>query len=184
MKPKPLDERRLDIRSLAREGLAIHGKWPASLFTRLLEACVPSHDLALPDVAWEAHIERRSGVGAREQIWLHLQVGAEVVLQCQRCLLPLREALASDRSFLFANDEAEAARLDEEIEDDVLVMSRHLDLLELAEDELILALPLVPRHQTCPQPLVLPTEPADNAAPRVRAFAGLQDMLRTPKSGG
>jgi uncharacterized protein len=39
----------------------------------------------------------------------------------------------------------------------VLALEPALDLKELVEDELLLALPLVPRHEVCPEPL--PFEP-------------------------
>ena len=62
--------------------------------------------------------------------------------------------LAVDRVFRFARNDEEAAELDEVSEDeDVLALGRPLDLLSLVEDELIMALPIVPRHEACPQPL-------------------------------
>jgi uncharacterized protein len=57
--------------------------------------------------------------------------------------------LAFDREFLFVADEATAMKLDDESEEDVLVASKTFDLLELIEDELIMSLPIVPRHEHC-----------------------------------
>lgn len=92
-------------------------------------------------------------------------------------------ALQAERSFLFVRDEATAAQLDEELEDDVLVLPRQLDLLELVEDELILALPLVPRHETCPQPLPMSAAdagwPAEEAEPH--PFAALAALKKPPR---
>ena len=51
-----------------------------------------------------------------------------------------------DRAFLFASDEDEAARLDEDQDDDLLVVSRAFNLIDLLEDELILALPIFGAH--------------------------------------
>jgi uncharacterized protein len=70
------------------------------------------------------------------------------------------------RTLRFVPTEEEAARLDEaEEEEDVLALPRALNLHELIEDELILALPLVPRHEQCPEPLPwepeMPTAPAE-----------------------
>ena len=59
----------------------------------------------------------------------------------------------SGRSIRFVHGADLAQQLDEESEEDVLALSAALDLRELIEDELILALPLVPRHDVCPQPL-------------------------------
>jgi uncharacterized protein len=62
-------------------------------------------------------------------------------------------SLELDRRFLFVARRGQAARLDEEIDDEVLVFARELDLHALLEDELLLDLPLVPRHDAAPQPL-------------------------------
>jgi uncharacterized protein len=63
--------------------------------------------------------------------------------------------LAVDRTLRFAADEDTAAALDANSEEDVLAMEHKLDLPALAEDELLLALPLVPRHDVCAQSLPL-----------------------------
>ena len=57
------------------------------------------------------------------------------------------------RRIFFVEGEEAAAALDAETEDDVLALTPTLDLLALVEDELLLALPLVPRHEVCLQPL-------------------------------
>jgi uncharacterized protein len=42
-----------------------------------------------------------------------------------------------------------AAQEDEDAEEDVLVWSASFDALSLIEDELIMALPMIPMHQAC-----------------------------------
>jgi uncharacterized protein len=85
------------------------------------------------------------------------------------------------RRFRFVRNEDEAARLDEESEDDVLALPARLDLQALLEDELILALPIVPRHALCPEPLPLPAaEPLDEEAPAPNPFAALAALRRPP----
>ncbi len=75
--------------------------------------------------------------------------------------------------------EAEAERLDAESDDDHLVLVPRLDLLALVEDELILELPLVPRHEgICPEPL---PQPAADEAPvdeRPNPFAALAALRK------
>jgi uncharacterized protein len=78
-----------------------------------------------------------------------------VVRECQRCLQPVTVDIDVDRHFVFVADEATAAARDEDSEDDWLVLERSLDLHELVEDELLLGLPLVPRHERCPNPLAV-----------------------------
>ncbi len=102
--------------------------------------------------------------GAETQTWLHVEAETRVTLECQRCLRPVDVELKVNRSFLFVSGEDAAARLDTDSEDDVLALTRALDLRELIEDELLLALPIVPRHEVCPTPLRAPVgdEVADN----------------------
>jgi uncharacterized protein len=55
-----------------------------------------------------------------------------------------------DRSFRFVESEAQAELEDDESSEDVLVLSQDFDLVGLIEDEVLMDLPVVPRHETCP----------------------------------
>lgn len=168
----------LDVRSLAREGGTVQGAAPLAQFLRLKEdlAEVPAD----ATVAWDAHGQWRIALGGEGQTWLHLQVRATVPLVCQRCMEVVHVPMAIDRSFRFAPDEAQAAALDEDSEEDVLALGSDLDLLQLVEDELLLSLPLVPRHEVCPTaPRLQVQDPGfvDEAeAPKVNPFAVLKDL--------
>ena len=178
MKEQVFDPHRLDMRAFARAGIELAGRWPQASLPRLGEGLLPMADGA-PAVEWRARGEQREVRGGSHQVWLHLTARTTVSMECQRCLMPMLQELEFDRHFMFARDEAEAARLDEESEDDVLVMARHLDLTELVEDELILALPIVPRHEVCPEPLSAPPEEAPATEERrENPFAALADLRR------
>jgi len=69
---------------------------------------------------------------------------------CQRCLEPVDVAVQLEREFRFVESEAVAETQDDDCEEDLLVTSREFDLAALIEDEVLLAMPLVPRHDTCP----------------------------------
>ncbi|MFZ2989514.1 YceD family protein, partial [Ideonella sp.] len=99
-------------------------------------------------------------------------------LCCQRCLGPVGTEMALDRWVRFVSDEESAAALDAESEDDVLALERWMDLRELIEDELLLALPLVPRHQVCPAPLPLPSDADVEESPAPNPFAVLAKLKR------
>lgn len=101
-------------------------------------------------VNWAAAGELRPGPGGGDEVWLRLQIDATVPLTCQRCLGPVDVALAVDRAFRFVADEETAAAQDDDAEEDLLVISRDFDLAALVEDEVLMALPLVPMHETCP----------------------------------
>lgn len=184
-RPRSHDPLRLDVAALAAEGAELAGQWPLAELTRLRESTA-THDGPDEPVHWSARGEVISAVGRPDQLWLHLGAHGIAWLSCQRCLQPLAEPLQVQTSIRFMRDEAEAERLDAEVEYDVLALPRALDLRELIEDELLLALPLVPRHDRCPQPLAarageaLPQEPFDGPeAPH--PFATLSALKNPPK---
>ncbi|HEU4458672.1 MAG TPA: YceD family protein [Methylibium sp.] len=175
MTHKSFDPRRLDVERLARQGASIEGRWPLAGLARLSESVVP--DASAPELGWSARGELVSRPGQPDEIWLALRAQGEMALVCQRCLQPLRQPLAVDRRIRFVRGEDQAARLDGELEDDVLALGRSLDLCELVEDELLLALPLVPRHDICPAGAVAAATPTDEPASEPSPFAVLQTLL-------
>ena len=199
MTTRPVDPLRLPVASFAADGAELDGDWAIAELPRLAESECPPDGAergAAPSAARaDADLSRRvrwhaagtlTPVGGLHEIWLALKASADVVVQCQRCLLPMDVHVEVDRRFRFVEDEATAARIDDAIEDEVLVLTRTLDLRELLEDEMLLALPLVPRHETCPEALprefgdLVEVEAAEAAA---HPFAGLA-ALRKGGAGG
>lgn len=178
MSRNPFDPRRLDVRAFADAGTPLEGELAPSDLPRLADSVLRT-DAPSP-VRWQAQAEFRPVTGGRPELWMSLQAATTVTQQCQRCLQPMAVPLDVDRWFRFVATEDEAERLDEQSEEDVLVESRRFDLPALVEDELILALPLVPRHETCPQPLPMASaEPPEEAAPN--PFAALAALRRPPR---
>lgn len=164
MAPPALDPRHLDLPRCAAAGTALAGEWPAAALDRLAIDAPPA---GAGVVRWSARGERRPVTGGEPETWLHLQADTAVRLVCQRCLQPLDLPLHARRAIRWVADEAEAERLDEVSEDDVLALppQGRIDLQSLVEDELILGLPLVPRHDDCPEPLPLPADDLDDDEP-------------------
>lgn len=137
-------------------------------------------------VRWSAQAEWRRAVAAPGKdaaqapvLWLHLSASTELPVVCQRCLTPVLEALAVDRWFRFVADEATADAEDEDSEEDLLVFQPAFNLVELIEDELIMAQPLVPMHDVCPTALPTSAGPVIEDAPaRPNPFAVLQQMKK------
>jgi uncharacterized protein len=179
MSDKRPDPLRLDVRAFTRDAGTLHGELPLASLQRLAPSLLADADggTAAP-VAWRADGEQRPVRAGEPERWLHLQASAAVVLECQRCLQPMAQSLQVDRRLRFVEGEDEAARLDEECDDDVLALPPSLDLVALIEDELILALPLVPRHEACPHALPMSSadDGADAEAPH--AFAALAQLRR------
>lgn len=81
---------------------------------------------------------------AQHQAHLQLRVQGSVTLVCQRCLEPYAQALDIDTDLRLVQSEAEEERLLQVCEP-YLVENDELPLQQLVEDEVLLALPAVPR---------------------------------------
>ncbi len=183
MKPRSFDPLHLPVEAFAQAAGELEGRWPVTELPRLADA---AHGDAKPGaadtVAWRLRGESRAVRNGTPQTWLHVDARCALSLVCQRCLGPVPADVQAQRSFLFVADETAAAALDAEVEDDVLVLTRSLDARELVEDELLLALPLVPRHAVCPDPLPLPAGDEAAAEERPNPFAVLS-ALKNGRSG-
>jgi uncharacterized protein len=179
------DPLHLDVAAFAGEGASLAGQWPAPTLDRLADLQAPPQDVPLADVAWQVQGERRPVTGGEAELWLGLRADTGAWLTCQRCLQPFKVPLAIDRRIRFVRGETQAEALDAESDDDVLALARSTDVRALLEDELLLALPLVPRHDLCPQPLPMAAQadmPEDEPA-RPNPFAALQALKSGPRKG-
>lgn len=175
------DPRRLDVGAFAQAAAELGGAWPLTAMPRLLQdALPPAADGPGPAVDWSARGSRKAVTGGEAEIRLHLRAHAALRMTCQRCLQPVTVLLDVRPTLRFVSGEQQAEALDEDSEEDVLALTPALDLQPLVEDELILALPLVPRHESCPQPLPMSAGEADVAAASEpgHAFAALAALRR------
>jgi uncharacterized protein len=180
---KPFNPRRLDVKSFAEEGATLAGEHPLRDGERLLaEAQGRGAERA---VTWSATGEMRNPRHVAPEVWLRLKAGTLMSLTCQRCLGPVDVPVSVDRSFRFVPDEETAAAQDDESEEDVLALSRDFDLLELVEDELLMELPLAPRHETCPPVhVVVEDEGFEGSSARHENPFAVLGQLKGPKTGG
>lgn len=95
---------------------------------------------------------------------------ASLPLICQRCADPFLFDVRADWQRVFARSEADERELAEKGLD-VCYHSGPLDVAELIEEELILALPMAPRHPEGCEPVARP-------AAGVHPFAGLAELLK------
>jgi uncharacterized protein len=181
MVTRTFDPSRLDVVMLATDGSALQGEWPADELPRLLESALPMSEwMPPPAVRWELRGRLQPKAGSAPEVWLNLVASCRVALTCQRCLQTVHESLHAERDFLFVSDEAHAQALDDELEADVLVISRAFDAKSLVEDELILTLPLVPRHLNCAFPAGFTPED-EVSAPADNPFAALANLKLPPQ---
>jgi uncharacterized protein len=165
MASREFDPRRLDVAAFAAAAGEFAGEFAAAALPRLSSATLaPGADSPRPGVRWRVDGERLPLAGAGVQPSLLVTASTDVSLECQRCLQPMQMPLRAERRIFFVDGEDAAAALDAESDDDVLALTPALDLPALIEDELLLALPLVPRHDVCPEPLLRGFVDGDSAA--------------------
>lgn len=106
---------------------------------------------------------------------LVLSVSGAVQLMCQRCLTPFAFAMHSSTMLVLGKDDEDADQIEEILGNesiDVIVGSRSTDVRDLIEDEALLALPQVPKHELCPDSKLIGELTAVKPSP----FAGLKDI--------
>ena len=179
---KTFSSRHLDVKAFAQAGAELQGQAPLADWPRLLGEQFGDGVNEAGAVRWQLQGRMVPVTGGAAQVGLLLRAEVDLVQQCQRCLTPVVEKVMAERDFLFVADEATAEAMDEDSDADVLVISRDFDALSLIEDELILALPLVPRHDVCPQdvPTAVADEAFEQASERPNPFAALAAL----KKGG
>ncbi len=157
---------KLDVQGLARAGDAVVGIAQLVDFKRV-EGQLATNEGALGFTV-------RGAVDERGRPVLRVRLEGSVTLVCQRCLLPFLYEIDSESEIQLAATEEELVAWDED-EGEALLAESPLDLHELLEDELLLALPYAPRH---PEGVCAPgpagTSHEDEAGP----FASLAALKR------
>ncbi len=173
----------LDIKAFAQAEGELDGASSLAQWPRLDQEQVAAGE-APSEVRWRLRGRAEPVAGTSDEIWLDLDTEVALPMQCQRCLKPVLSPVVAGRSFRFVADEATAAALDDESEEDILVLSRDFDALALIEDELIMALPLVPRHDVCPEAVTMTvSDPdVDEAQERPHPFAALASLKKPSSS--
>ncbi len=105
------------------------------------------------------------------------------MLQCQRCLEPFEWAVRAESEIEFAADEKSAASVSDR--EPFVLSEGAASLRDLAEEELLLALPVAP---ACDEPRICGRAPSPLGVPgsgfgkqeTVRPFSALQDLLKKP----
>jgi len=177
---KTFDPKRLDIKAFAQAGAELRGQSPLAQWPRLLDEQMAGAQAPDQLVHWHLRGQMTPVTGGPSRIGMTLSAEVGLPMQCQRCLTQVVETVQAEREFVFVADEATAEAMDDESEEDVLVISRDFDALSLVEDELILALPLVPRHEVCPQDLPVDAvdEAFEAASQRPNPFAALAALKK------
>lgn len=156
----------IDVRRLVDEEAELRGIVRPQRLTRLPAPFRPASPV-------ELILMFDAGEGRRIRVSGQLKTDVEAV--CQRCLNDMRIAIDRDIDVVLVSEEPDSAVADGTDDDFIVVADGHWRVTEFAEDELILACPMIPAHaeQDCPVQLEK-TEVTDE---RRQPFAGLADLL-------
>lgn len=157
----------IDAHRFVREARLLEGLLELAELPRL-------HDL-VTQVAGKVEYRLQGVCGERGQPRLRLEVSGVLPLICQRCLGVVEQELEIDSLLELVSADSEPTQ--EELEDDsvdFLPVSGSLDVRVLIEDEILLALPVVPRHEACSPPAA--AEAGDDPHP-FAALAALKTKL-------
>jgi uncharacterized protein len=164
----------VDPRKLADRGVTLEGELALANMPRVCEQLLSDAGV----------VRVRLGFSRDEQraVVISAVLDTEVQMICQRCLEPAVLPIHSESMLAVVREEAEHRALPKGY--DVLeVGDDPLDLLTLVEDELLLALPIVPVHEpeVCQQPAGLAEQqPGQNEVKRSNPFGVLAQLKRDP----
>ncbi|MDG4866736.1 YceD family protein [Guyparkeria sp. 1SP6A2] len=135
----------LDVRAACREGLVESGQAPLAVLPRCRDMA-PPHGM----LTYEVHFSEGAGV---HPLQAEVQVSAPLSLECARCREPVTCPVSghSTVSFVFSDDQA--GHVDSDVEPVVLGREGRIRLIDLLEDELLMAVPLMPVHEQACSPL-------------------------------
>lgn len=174
----------LALFDFARARGELSGLLPLSALPRLRDQL--SGDVQKP-VQWSLRGFERARAGQPPQAMVALRVRADVGLVCQRCLHDMVQTIDEAVEFRLVIGEPPLTQEEIEAEDEALPAQDPLDVLELIEDQLILAMPLVPMHPTCPHAAAAShaagSEVAAGRDGLQRPFAQLRTLMKKRGAG-
>ena len=160
------------------------GTMPMKRLNRLGPILAPENDEQDPQLVArdDARFTARFSYDEQGLVIIRLEVGAVLPLICQRSLAPYREKVER-RSLLVVIEDIAEQELIPESYDPVLVEHRRLALQDIVEDELLLAIPQVPRNPEIEAIELSTDEEVSISSETVkeqshRPFAGLAGLMK------
>lgn len=154
----------IDGLEFAKSGAKLQGAWPIAELPRLRDA--------LRAAEGTLSYELRGVTQTQGRPALRLRVEGTLPLVCQRCLGALEFPLHLEVALLLAATQAE---IDAEplaaFGPESIVAGREMPVQTLVEDEVLLAIPIAPRHPACDG------AGKDAAGARQTSFAALRGMM-------
>jgi uncharacterized protein len=140
-----------DVGSLRKVDLCAHQAYKGSGFLGIRDLPRVAEGASTVETGdgfhWKLETYFEDSPGSEPRQLMNLELKGQIHLVCQRCLKECPVELSEGRRFALVGSEEEADAFP--IEDDQqepLVASQHFDVLETIEDEILLSLPLIPKH--------------------------------------
>lgn len=164
----------LDLAQAARRELDLTGRLAVASMPRLASALASERGAAEVDLQAARDLSGRVVVSGN--------IDATLEMTCQRCLGGVTVEVHAEPRLAWVKTDAESENLPPEYEP-LLSADGRVTLAELVADELLLALPLVPRHgdgEACEvdQAVTAPEAPAAAEESRKNPFAELAKLKR------
>jgi uncharacterized protein len=160
----------IDPLHLADTAVQLAGDLPVARLERLA-GLLARHDGVV-------RVEARFGSDEQGRRVLHLKATTSLEMTCQRCMGTVTIPVVVDTTLELVPDEAGSARTSERYEP-LLVERGRMSLAEIVEDELLLQVPMIPRHEIGDRictPAAEPTEKQETAKVRESPFAVLANL--------
>lgn len=113
-----------------------------------------------------------------DQNHAHLKGQIQVTLQldCQRCLEPMPWEATIEFDYLLLHSEAQENQIDDGIET-FICAENEIDLAWFFEEEVLLAMPMIAKHETCSPPVDVSLKPTKQEMTTHNPFAQLKAMM-------
>jgi uncharacterized protein len=134
----------IEPKELALKGCHLKGTVALAQMTRL--------HYNLCEVQGEAQIDWLFSIDEKQRSTIQGNLYAQLSIQCQRCLQPMPWLIDKKIALIILTNEQDEQN-DEEIPagyETIILTNTPVSLITLVEDELILALPIIAKHNECP----------------------------------
>lgn len=129
----------VEYRRCAVQQRTVEGAVPLAKLSRLRSAVY-----CMPEAGANAQLQLEFAEDAQRRVRVSGRATAHVMLQCQRCMSPFEHVVDAAVAGVIVADEASAANVPT-ADEPIMADGDMLDVYALAEDELLLALPMVAR---------------------------------------
>jgi len=167
----------IDALKFCQQGVQVSGFLPLARLQRLSQQLYVAEGDARAALAFGVDQQSRKTVSG--------QLEAVLPLVCQRCLERIDIPVAAELSLVLVWNDDQAAQLPRTL-DPVVMDGEDLDLLEIVEEELLLALPLVAIHDegVCRPPellveQILVDEPVETKVNPFQVLAALKSEVKS-----